>query len=50
MEVFDEVKEQLEVLRGRLHRAEALEHAGRYDDAASLALEVAAEKKEEEGS
>ncbi|MCA9709068.1 MAG: tetratricopeptide repeat protein, partial [Myxococcales bacterium] len=38
-----ERQRQVDTLRGRLLRAEALEHAGRYEDAASLSQEIAAE-------
>ncbi len=38
-----EKQRQVEVLRTRLRRAEALENAGRYDDAVILAGEIAAE-------
>ncbi len=42
-ETDPERKQRLESMRGRMLRAEALEHAGRYDDATTLAREVAAE-------
>jgi eukaryotic-like serine/threonine-protein kinase len=38
-----ELERVREDLRARMLRAEALEHAGRYDDAATLAREIAAE-------
>jgi eukaryotic-like serine/threonine-protein kinase len=41
--VDPERQRQREILRARLRRAEALEHAGRYDDATAIARELAAQ-------